>query len=638
MLCAACGQKTTASSERCTACGQAPLLDGRYRLVELLGRGATGATYRAERLHHEKVGKVGKVGKHVAIKEIPIHRAESLKALELFEREARILRSLDHPNIPTFIDTFTVGLGKQMMLCIVQELIRGRTLEHEREERRFDERAVLEVLREVLTTLIYLEGLNPPVIHRDIKPQNLMRRDDDSIVLIDFGSVRAAIMDSVAGGSTVAGTFGYMAPEQFAGLATPATDIYGLGATAVSLLAGVGAEQLLTSKGQLAWRHRVTMSSELGDLLTAMLEPEPTRRPSARDAAIRVDTLLARSPATSPRVPARRRGKLQRGEAKPANAESQRGTTAPAKGRSDVAARSIWSGPSPFDPAPVSRPLGAEFRLVDTPARTHVAEVSGVGHNFTPYLFGAVIIAVLLVLGLIAGGSKPTPSAPAKAVAEPVRPPLAPPKGLAFGMSYDAVRAVLPDLAPSTDLRPEALPGRDERGWLPKVSATPRYSKSGRMPGLAYMATIQIGDLPAACTFRFDSERHEPESLAMFACFVQQEIPGKESAIAEAIFDTWFERHGPPEYNTTLFGPGGERRHLGRRFSASAGWRDAGAVLWLDFEFNRVGIMGATRAFEAKVSDLIDADYTAVRQAREKAEEERRRRVEEEMKGIGKDL
>lgn len=633
MLCAACGQETAASSERCAACGQEPLLDGRYRFVELLGRGATGATYRAERLHHGKAGEV------VAIKEIPIHRAESLKALELFEREARILRSLRHPNIPAFIDTFTVGLGKQMMLCIVQELIRGRTLEQERTERRFDERAVCEVLREVLTTLIYLEGLNPPVIHRDIKPQNLMRRDDDSIVLIDFGSVRAAVMDSVAGGSTVAGTFGYMAPEQFAGLATPATDIYGLGATAVSLLAGVGAEQLLTSKGQLAWRHRVTMSSELGDLLTAMLEPEPTRRPSARDAASRVETLLAPSPAPSPRVPARRRGKLQRGEAKSVNAKLPRGATAPAKGRSDVASRSIWSGPSPFDPAPVSTPLGAELRLADTPARTNVSDGSGVGDTIAPYLFAALMITLLaIVVGIIADGSQATPSAPVQAVAAPVRPRLSPPKGLAFGVSYDTVRLVLPDLAPSTDLRPEALPGRDERGWLPKVSATPRYLESGSMPGLAYMATIQIGDLPAACTFRFDSERNEPESLVMFACFVQQEIPGKESAIAEAIFDTWFERYGPPEYNTTLFGPGGKSRLLGRRFSASAGWRDAGAVLWLDFEFNRVGIMGATRAFEAKVSDLIDADDAAVRQAREKADEERRRRAEEEMKGIGKDL
>lgn len=632
MLCAACGHETEGSSERCGSCAQAPLLDGRYRLVELLGRGATGATYRAERVRDGAV---------VAVKEIPLHRAESLKALELFEREARVLRSLRHPNIPAFIDTFTVGLGKQMMLCIVQEFIRGRTLEHERTERRFDERTVLVVLREVLTTLIYLEGLNPPVIHRDIKPQNLMRRDSGAIVLIDFGSVRAAVKDSLAGGSTVAGTFGYMAPEQFAGLATPATDIHGLGATAVSLLAGVGAEQLLTSKGQLAWRHRVTMSTELADLLTAMLEPEPTRRPTARDAASRVEQLLTRSPSPTPRAPARRRGKSQRGEANPsnANAKLQRGTTAPTEGRSNVPLPSIWSEPSPFDPAPVSRPPGGEFRLADTPARTNVAEASGVGDAFAPYLFWALMITLpAIVIAVIAGGSEPTPSAPAKAVAAPVRPPLSPPKGLAFGMSYDAVRAVLPDLAPSTDLRPEALPGRDERGWLPKVPATPRYSESGRMPGLAYMATIQIGDLPAACTFRFDSERGEPESLAMFACFVQQELPGKESAIAEAIFDTWFERYGPPDHDNTRFGPGGERRYLASRFSASAGWRDASAVLWLDFEFNRVGIMGATHAFETKVSDLIDADYAAVRQAREKAEEERRRRLEEEMKAIGRDL
>ena len=82
------------------------------------------------------------------------------------------------------------------------------------------------------------------------------------------------------------------------------------------------------------------------------------------------------------------------------------GATARAKGRSDNAARSIWSGPSPSGPAPVSTPPGAEFRLVDTPARTDVADVSGVGDTFAPYLFGALMITVLaIVIGVIAGGS-----------------------------------------------------------------------------------------------------------------------------------------------------------------------------------------------------------------------------------------
>ncbi len=292
MLCAQCGD-TTAIGQACAVCGRDPHLDGRYRLEHMLGRGATGATYRATRLVDDVV---------LAIKEIPLHRADSLKALELFDREARVLRSLRHPKIPAFIDSFTVGLGKQMMLCIAQEFIDGESLEKEIARQRPTERDVLNVLGEVLPILSYLESLRPPLIHRDIKPQNLMRRRDGSLVLIDFGSVRDAIKDSLAGGSTVAGTFGYMAPEQFAGLATPATDIYGLGAAALSLLSGVGAERLIGARGGLDWEHKVSMSPALATLISSMLEPEPARRPTASQASEKVAVLLSSRSARSERA------------------------------------------------------------------------------------------------------------------------------------------------------------------------------------------------------------------------------------------------------------------------------------------------------------------------------------------------
>jgi len=181
-----------------------------------------------------------------------------------------------------------------MTLCIVQEFIDGRTLEAEIAAKRPDERAVLLILRDLLKILSHLGSLRPPVVHRDLKPQNLMRRrSDESLVLIDFGSVRDVVKDSLAGGSTVAGTFGYMYPEQFAGEATPATDIYGVGATGLALLAGTGPERFLGRDGQLGWHGRVVMSDGLRSLLTGMLETHPNRRPAAAAALALVDELLA---------------------------------------------------------------------------------------------------------------------------------------------------------------------------------------------------------------------------------------------------------------------------------------------------------------------------------------------------------
>ncbi|MEO0868905.1 MAG: protein kinase, partial [Cyanobacteria bacterium J06642_11] len=84
--------------------------------------------------------------------------------------------------------------------------------------------------------LDYLHGLNPPIIHRDVKPQNIIWSQNGRIFLVDFGAVQTVYQNTIAFSSTVVGTFGYMAPEQFRGQAYPTTDLYGLGTTLLALL------------------------------------------------------------------------------------------------------------------------------------------------------------------------------------------------------------------------------------------------------------------------------------------------------------------------------------------------------------------------------------------------------------------
>jgi hypothetical protein len=274
-LCAACGEPTAA--DPCASCGASPLLVGRFRLLEALGSGRSGTTFRAVRVVDGAV---------VAIKEMPLRGAQSDKARALLQREARVLRELDHPRIPRHVEDFVAGRGKHAALFLVEELIEGVDLAREMERHRYDEADVLDVLAGILPVLAYLHGRSPPVIHRDLKPRNVMRRADGALVLLDFGAVRDALVDSELGGSTVAGTFGYMAPEQFRGDAAPGTDLYGLGALAVALLTRREPNTLSDTTGRVKWRAHANVSSGTAVLLDRLLDPDLDRRPRSAPVAL----------------------------------------------------------------------------------------------------------------------------------------------------------------------------------------------------------------------------------------------------------------------------------------------------------------------------------------------------------------
>lgn len=276
-ICAECGEAIEASGrEVCPECGNPPQLDGRYRLVERLGHGAAGVTYRAIRLGDQR---------RVAIKQLSYQAMDSLETQELFEREARVLQQLHHPGIPEYLDDFSVESRDRLRLYLVQEYVDGETLEREQRERRYAEDDILDILEELADILAYLQARRPPVIHRDIKPTNVMRRADGRLVLIDFGSVKATT-DGAVGGSTIAGTFGYMAPEQHWGRATPRTDVYGLGALGLALVSRRAPEEFVDPSSQrLAWRDDVQACGPFTELLGDMLESDLEDRLEGAEAA-----------------------------------------------------------------------------------------------------------------------------------------------------------------------------------------------------------------------------------------------------------------------------------------------------------------------------------------------------------------
>jgi|GEM_PF-2985542 len=292
-LCARCGGATTAVLGTCEACGGDWRLDGRYRLVKRLGHGAWGTTFESVRLED---------GSRVAVKELLVRRLEDFKTHDLFTREASILKMLEHRGIPRYVDDFSAGEGRHLGLYLVTELIDGVTLEAEMKERRHSQLDVIAIASELCEVLSYLHGLAPPVVHRDIKPSNVMRRarspDAQSLVLIDFGAVKDSVRSADDGGSTVAGTFGYMPPEQLAGRATPASDLYALGVLMVALMARKSASAMLDDANRLNWQEHLPAGTPLADglrdILGDVLELDPNKRlADARELGRRLDDLIA---------------------------------------------------------------------------------------------------------------------------------------------------------------------------------------------------------------------------------------------------------------------------------------------------------------------------------------------------------
>ncbi|MBI5486738.1 MAG: protein kinase [Deltaproteobacteria bacterium] len=271
IVCPACEAPSPAAADRCEECGTELWLEGRFGLVEFLGAGGQGRTYRS---------MDRKERRQVAVKELSLACTRDWKTLELFRRSAVVLRGLSHPSIPKLVAGFELERSGVTFYYLVQDFIDGVDLSVSlREKRPIPEDEARRVLLEGLEILEYLHGRSPPVVHRDIKPTNLMRRSDGRLMLIDFDIVQDVLRP--AGGSTVAvGTPGYAPLEQYVGLATTATDIHALGATVAALLAAREPwEMMAPGSHRVDFRPHVRVGGALPEVLERMLDPDVATRP-----------------------------------------------------------------------------------------------------------------------------------------------------------------------------------------------------------------------------------------------------------------------------------------------------------------------------------------------------------------------
>ncbi|MEM9538010.1 MAG: serine/threonine-protein kinase [Cyanobacteria bacterium P01_E01_bin.42] len=261
------------------------IVNNAYQILDILGRGGTGITYKALHLQSQEI---------VALKTLSLKQIKEWKVLELFEREAKTLSRLNHSGIPRYLDFFWVDDPSDRRFYIAQQLVEGVSLEIFVTEGGFNNPTqVWNFAGIVLEILIYLQDYQPPIIHRDIKPQNIIiqppisgeSQAKERVFLVDFGAVQDTYRHTITRGSTVVGTYGYMAPEQFRGQAVLATDLYGLGATLLFILTQKNPSDLPRRNLKIDFRSVITLDPPFADWLEKMLEPAlEDRFASAREA------------------------------------------------------------------------------------------------------------------------------------------------------------------------------------------------------------------------------------------------------------------------------------------------------------------------------------------------------------------
>ena len=211
-------------------------LQQRYRVEKQIGQGGMGAVY---------VATDERFGSTVAIKETLLMDSNFRKAIE---REARLLNSLKHPALPRVTDHFEESNSQ----FLVMEYVVGEDLSSiiEREEKPFEAAQVLDWADQLLDALDFLHTQESPVVHRDIKPQNLKLTPQGRIMLLDFGLAKGNPTDAIhhtAAKSIFGYSRNYASLEQIQGTGTdPRSDLYSLAATLYHLLTGIPPEDALT--------------------------------------------------------------------------------------------------------------------------------------------------------------------------------------------------------------------------------------------------------------------------------------------------------------------------------------------------------------------------------------------------------
>jgi beta-lactam-binding protein with PASTA domain/tRNA A-37 threonylcarbamoyl transferase component Bud32 len=340
---------------------QGALLVGRYQLEKVIGRGGMAEVHRA----HDLV-----LNRPVAVKQLLAHHDSDDQFRARFRQEAHAAASLNHPNITGVYDTG----DHEGSPFIVMELVEGRSLQETIAAGGLTEDRALEVASYVCAALQYAHERN--LIHRDIKPGNILLAEDGSVKVADFGIARAIDADTVTQTAAILGTAAYLSPEQAQGKQVDArSDLYSLGVVLYELLCG---HQPFTGDSAItvAYQH-------VQELPTPLRELDPTVSTASEAIVMRT---LAKNPANRYASATEMREDLQR-------ARAGGGVHAPAVlPRSEAGALSAA-------PVPVAAHTGPQAPVDATTAIESLPEPVA-ERTSGARIFGYVMLAVLTVIAV----------------------------------------------------------------------------------------------------------------------------------------------------------------------------------------------------------------------------------------------
>ncbi|MGN0342799.1 MAG: protein kinase [Roseburia sp.] len=248
------------------------VLDGKYEILKEIGQGGMSIVY---------VAMDNRLNKQWAIKELKNDGTQSVEMLlKGIEREANILKKVDHPVLPRIVDI----IDKDGTVYVVMDYIQGLALDKIlKQEGAQPQDKVIEWAKQLASALDYLHSMNPPIIYRDMKPSNVMLQPDGRVKLIDFGTAKEYKVDNIAD-TTALGTRGYAAPEQFGDAqgrgiykTDARTDVYCLGATLYHIVTGMNpSEPPYEMRPIREWNP--SLSSGLEAIILKCTQPNPQDR------------------------------------------------------------------------------------------------------------------------------------------------------------------------------------------------------------------------------------------------------------------------------------------------------------------------------------------------------------------------
>ena len=356
------------------------MINQRYQVVRQVGQGGMGAVYEAIDT---------RLGHHVALKQTLITDPQYVHA---FEREARLLAHLKHAHLPRVTDHFSDADGQ----FLVMDFVLGEDLAalFQQHGGPFPLAQVLSWADQLLDALTYLHSQQPPVLHRDIKPQNLKQAPDGTLFLLDFGLAKGALWQTrLTGGGSIAGyTPAYAPLEQIQGTGTDVrSDLYAVGATLYHLLVGTPPPDALTRAASLLSQ-----------------QADPLRPPHERNSAIpqTVSAALLQAMNTNP-------------NARPESAAALQAAlraVAQTTGQSVVPTQVIRPSAQAAQPRPGQSPFAVGTSTIAVPPPQVVPKL----RKARPRWLGVLVI-VLLGAAFIWGGGKGrlAPTAPTAATGVP---------------------------------------------------------------------------------------------------------------------------------------------------------------------------------------------------------------------------